>query len=99
MKKKLAAYGLFDSRIVPLRRCSATNLCISSLSFRLSGISQAGRVAGALESNSMAWSHMVCPGSRWDCSSLNTFLCRLYSFGSRWVDVSGSFGWMVTLPM
>src|SRR6266404_1589884 len=27
----------------------------------------------------MAWSHMVCLGSRWDFSSLKTLLCLMYS--------------------
>ena len=85
---------------MPLFKCSATNLCISSLSLRLSGINLAGRVAGASGSSSMAWSHIVCPGSRWDCSSLNTFLCHSYSSGSWWFGgVSGLVGWMVTLLM
>src|SRR6266436_2791049 len=29
----------------------------------------------------MAWSQMVCFGSLWDCSSLNTLLCWAYSGG------------------
>ncbi len=38
-------------------------------------------VDGAPGSSSMAWSHMVCLGSRCDCSSLNTLLCFVYSCG------------------
>src|SRR6266446_3904803 len=38
-------------------------------------------VVGAPGSSSIAWSHIVCFGSRCDCSSLNTFLCLAYSLG------------------
>ena len=34
---------------------------------------------GAPGNNSMAWSQMVCFGSRWDFSSLKTLLCLAYS--------------------
>src|SRR6266481_9183923 len=81
MKKKFAAYGLHDSRMVPRVRCSCMNLCTSSISFWLRGRSHPGIVVGAPGSSSIAWSHMVCFGSRWDFSSLNTFLCLTYSFG------------------
>ena len=36
---------------------------------------------GAPGSNSIAWSQMVCFGSRWDFSSLKTLLCLAYSGG------------------
>src|SRR6266478_8162632 len=36
----------------------------------------------------MAWSQMVCFGSLWDCSSLNTLLCRAYSGGIFVLSVS-----------
>ncbi len=36
---------------------------------------------GAPGNNSMAWSQMVCFGSRWDFSSLKTLLCLAYSGG------------------
>ena len=36
---------------------------------------------GAPGSSSMAWSQMVCFGSRWDFSSLKTLLCLAYSGG------------------
>src|SRR6266404_8109186 len=80
-KKKFAAYGLHDSRIVPCVRCSCTNLWTSSISFWLRGRSRPGIVVGAPGSNSIAWSHIVCFGSRCDCSSLNTLSCLAYSFG------------------
>ncbi len=38
-------------------------------------------VDGAPGRSSMAWSQIVCFGSRWDCSSLNTLLCWAYSGG------------------
>ncbi len=36
---------------------------------------------GAPGNSSMAWSQMVCFGSRWDFSSLKTLLCLAYSGG------------------
>ncbi len=81
MKKKFAAYGLQDSRIVPLFRCSWTKLWTSWISFWLRGRRCPGIVDGAPGSSSMAWSQMVCFGSRWDCSSLKTLLCLAYSGG------------------
>ena len=38
-------------------------------------------VDGAPGSSLMAWSHIVCLGSRCDCSSLKTLLCLVYSWG------------------
>ncbi len=38
-------------------------------------------VVGAPGSSSIAWSHIVCFGSRCDCSLLNTLSCLTYSFG------------------
>src|SRR6266403_4700308 len=38
-------------------------------------------VGGAPGSSSIAWSQMVCFGSRCDFSSLNTLLCLAYSGG------------------
>ena len=95
-KKKFAAYGLQDSRIVPLCRCSATNLCASAISSCVRGRSRPGSVDGALGSSSMAWSHIVWLGRRWDSSSLNTFLCRKYSLGSAGAGVLFLRGWNVT---
>src|SRR6266403_3112922 len=68
--------------MVPRARCSCTNLWTSSISFWLRGSSRPGMVVGALGSSSIAWSHIVCFGSRWDFSSLNTFSCLAYSRGS-----------------
>ena len=100
MKKKFATYGLHDSHMVPLFRCSSTNFCISVCSIGVRGSNLAGRVAGAFGSILMAWSHTVCCGSLWDFSSLNTFSCHLYLSGS----LGGSsflvsFGWIITLLM
>ncbi len=48
---------------------------------------------GAPGNNSMAWSQMVCFGSRWDFSSLKTLLCLAYSGG-----IFGSFvSWAVPM--
>ncbi len=81
MKKKLAAYGLHDLRMVPLFRCSWTKLWTSWISFWFSGKSHPGIVEGAPGSSSMAWSHIVCFRSLCDCSSLKTLLCFVYSLG------------------
>src|SRR6266403_4300273 len=74
-KKKFAVYGLHDSRMVPQVRCSCMNLWTSSISFWLRGKSRPGIVVGALGSSSIVWSHIVCFGSHWDFSLLNTFSC------------------------
>src|SRR6266403_2967536 len=93
MKKKLAAYGLQDSRMVPLFRCSWTKLWTSWISFWLRGRRRPGIVGGAPGNSSMAWSQMVCFGSRWDCSSLKTLLCLAYSCGIFVLSVS----WVVPI--
>ncbi len=67
--------------MVPRVRCSCMNLWTSSISFWLRGRSRPGIVVGAPGSSSIAWSHIVCLGSHWDFSSLNTFLCLMYSLG------------------
>ena len=112
MKKKLAAYGLQDSRIVPRLRCSCTNLLILACSVCVRGRSRLGRVAGASGRSSMVWSQTEWRGSLCDFSSSNTCLCHLYSSGTshrisclcssgtsiRSLDCMVG-GWMVTLPM
>ena len=45
-------------------------------------------MGGAPGSSSMAWSQMVCFGSRWDCSSLKTLLCLAYSGGILVLSIS-----------
>ena len=50
-------YGLLEGRIVPLNKCSFTNLRSSPISVWDSQISLAGRDAGAPGFNSIAWSH------------------------------------------
>src|SRR6266403_723905 len=67
--------------MVPLFRCSWTKPWTSWISFWLRGRRRPGIVDGAPGNNSMAWSQMVCFGSRWDFSSLNTLLCLAYSDG------------------
>jgi hypothetical protein len=93
-------YGLHDSWMVPRWRCSSINFCISSCSIRFNGRSHAGKVFGAFGRSSIAWSHIVCLGNRWDFSSLNTFSCHRYSsdifFSLRGWDI---FVWNVTCPM
>ena len=85
--------------MVPLFRCSPTNLCTLAISSCVSGRSLPGNDFGASGSNSIAWSHTVCCGSRWDFCSSNTFLCLLYSLGNPFSESFVCFGWMVTLPM
>jgi hypothetical protein len=100
MKKKFATYGLHNSRMVPRWRCSSTNFCLSSCSNRFSRRSCAGKVSGAFGRSSIAWSHIVCFGSCWDFSSLNTFSCHRYSSGILFFSWGqGCLGWIVTLPM
>src|SRR6266403_3963156 len=88
MKKKLAAYGRQDSCMVPLFKCSWTKLWTSWISFWLRGSSRPGIVDGAPGSSLIAWSQMVCFGSHWDFSSLNTLLCWAYSVGIFVLSVS-----------
>src|SRR6266403_4162473 len=91
MKKKLAAYGLQDSCMVPLFRCSWTKLWTSWISFWLRGKRCPGMVDGAPGSSSMAWSHIVCLGSHCDCSLLKTLLCWASSWGILVLSVSWVF--------
>src|SRR6266478_4433613 len=79
--------------MVPLFRCSWTKLWTSWISFWLRGRRHPGIVDGAPGNSSMAWSQMVCFGSRWDFSSLKTLLCLAYSGG-----ILGSFvSWAVPI--
>ncbi len=48
---------------------------------------------GVPGNNSMAWSQMVCFGSRWDFSSLKTLLCLAYSGGI----FGSSVSWVVPM--
>jgi hypothetical protein len=76
------------------------NFHISSCSIRFSGRSRAGKVSGVFGRSSIAWFHMVCFGSHWDFSSLNTFSCRRYSSNILFFSCDQScLGWIVTLPM
>src|SRR6266478_3036574 len=74
--------------MVPLFKCSWTKLWTSWISFWLRGKRCPGIVDGAPGSSSMAWSHMVCLGSRCDFSSLKTLLCFSYSCGIFALSVS-----------
>jgi len=51
-------YGDFDGRIVPLPRCSLTNLCNSVNSAYDRGMSFLGNDAGAPGLSSIVWSQM-----------------------------------------
>ncbi len=93
MKKKFAVYGLQDSRIVPLFKCSWTKLWTSWISFWFRGKRHPGIVDGVPRSSSIVWSHIVCLGSRCDFSSLKTLLCLAYSCGIFVLSVS----WAVSM--
>ena len=85
--------------MVPRCRCSAKNLSASLSSSCVRGRSCPGRVFGAPGRSSIAWSHTVCAGSRWEASSLKTLPCMWYSDGT-----FARFGLVavilkVTLPM
>ena len=84
-------------QIVPLLRCSCTNLCISAFSSWVSRSSLPGRVFGAPGSNLIVWSHTVDWGSLWDLASLNTLLCLWYSLGTVKVGLLEVVDPMVTL--
>jgi len=58
MKKKDAVYGDFDGRMVPLPRCSLTNLRNSVSSACDRGMSFPGNDVGAPGLSSIAWSQM-----------------------------------------
>jgi len=77
-----AAYGPIPGLIVPLDRWSATIFDISCISFCGRRSNLPGNEAGALGSNSMAWSHTVCSGSLCDCCSLNTLACQWKALGT-----------------
>jgi len=81
MKKKDAVYGLLDGRMVPLSKCSLTNLRNSVSSGWDSGISLPGSDAGTPGLSSMAWSHSRVGGNLCDASSLNTLLYCWYCAG------------------
>jgi len=72
IKKKDAVYDDFDGQMVPLPRCSLTNLCSSASSGCDNGISFPGNDTGAPGLSSMAWSQMRNGGNSCDASSLNT---------------------------
>ena len=65
-------YGDLDGRMVPLPRCSLTNLRSSASSGCESGISFPGNDAGAPGLSSMAWSQRCDGGNSCEASSLNT---------------------------
>ena len=98
MKKKLAAYGPFPALIVPRCKCSAINLLISQISSWGSLSSLPASDFGAFGNSSIAWSHTVLFGKRWDLCSLNTLAWRWNSLGTLVRSASsGCSGWTVTL--
>src|SRR6267142_5351525 len=72
MKKHDAVYRDLDGRMVPLPRCSLTNLHSSASSGCDSGMSFPGSDAGAPGLSSIAWSQMHDGGNLCDASLLNT---------------------------
>jgi hypothetical protein len=83
-----------ETRIVPLAKCSFTNLCASSFSAIVRGSSQLGRELGAPGRSSIAWSQIVKFGSCCDSSSLNTLAYLWYAVGTP--SVVGFGGLIVT---
>ena len=72
MKKNDAVYRDLDGRMVPLPKCSLTNLRSSASSGCDSGISFPGSDAGAPGLSSIVWSQIRDGGNSCDASSLNT---------------------------
>ncbi len=62
MKKKGEAKGDFEGRMCPEAKFSSRNLSSCSCSFRFKGYTLQSRVALALGTSSMAWSHGVRSG-------------------------------------
>ena len=81
MKKKAAAYGLLEGRIVPRSSCSFRNLPSSCCSDWESHMLRLIRVAGAPGFNSIAWSQGRSGGNFFDSSSLNTLAYFRYCGG------------------
>ena len=67
--------------MIPRHRCSSTNLWHSVISSCVRGSSLPRRVVGAPGRSLMAWSHIVCCGSHWECSSLKILAWWWYSAG------------------
>jgi|SRR6266850_2202501 len=101
MKKKDAVYGLLDGQMVPLMRCSLTNLRSSASSGCDKGISFLGRDAGAPGFSSIAWSQMHDRENLCDASSLNTLEYWQYCSGilSSLEGVGCLTGSITILPM
>ena len=69
IKKNDAVYGDLDGQMVPLPRCSLTNLRSSASSGCDKGMSFPGRDTGAPGLSSMAWSQIHDRGNSCDASS------------------------------
>ena len=85
--------------MVPLFKCSSTNLWTSIISSWVSGSNRPGSDLGVFSKSSIAWSHMVCHGNLWDFCLSNTFLCHLYLSRRLVLVFASCFRWMVMLPM
>src|SRR6266850_567855 len=101
MKKNDAVYGDLDGLMVPLPRCSLTNLHSSASSGWDSGISFPGSDTGAPGLSSIAWSQTCDGGNSYDASSLNTLEYWRYSLGilSSSEGIGCSTGSITILPM
>src|SRR6266571_8401519 len=82
MKKNGDAYGDFDGRIYPFSSCSLMNSRSESSSPLAIGYILQLNDLGASGRSSMAWSHGLSGGNRWDSFSLNVRACRRYSSGT-----------------
>ena len=81
MKKKGAAYGLFDGLMYPFFRCSQINFSSAPCSGLVKVYIFPGIVLGAPSFKSMVWSHIRKVGNHCDSFSLNTLVWGLYLRG------------------
>src|SRR6266436_2993524 len=81
IKKKGAAYGDFDSRMYPLRRCSPRKSVSWESWSRDNGYILQSKTAGASSFRLMAWSSSRFGGDLSASFSSNTLECHWYSSG------------------
>ena len=94
-------YRDFDGWMVPLPKCSLTNLHSSTNSACDRGISFPGNDAGAPGLSSIVWSQIRDGGNLWDASPLNTLEYWWYCLGifSSSEGVVWLMGSITILPM
>ena len=82
MKKKGAAYGLFEGQMYPFACCSYTNLSKAFCSSCVSWYTFPGIEDGAPGFSSIVWSQMRGSGNLWEASLLNTKRWQWYLAGT-----------------